>query len=78
MRPSFIRTIMLAAASMFGGHAAEVPPVSKVKMSSTYGKLPQTSSHRRSAPHQGRSYRRGWPKHLAPSRAWHVGRLREL
>jgi len=77
MRPSFIRIIMLAAASAFGGHAIEVLKDRRPKPISE-PLVPEGPGHNRSAPFHGRSHRRGWRRHLAPSRAWHVGRARSL
>jgi hypothetical protein len=72
MRPTFLNTIALMAMSVFGSYTAEEPvrrPKFRLEPAVREGK-----GHARSAPHQGQSYRRGWPKHLAPSRAWHVCR----
>ncbi len=70
MRLSVSR-IMLALASLIGGHAVEIPNRRPKPISEPL--VPEGPGRVRSAPYCGRLRRRP-TKHLAPSRAWHVCR----
>lgn len=73
MKPTFLRSIALMAMSVFGARVEVAKKeITRGSGSSVKYEQPAGTHH-----HRGLRARRGrHPRHLAPSRAWHVGRAK--